>query len=144
MTLKRTTTVEEFSRSSRIAQSLQKEIATVIRDKLQDPRLSIMITVSEVRLSRDLTNARVFITLLNNEDIDKVKIVIKILQDASSYIQSFLGKTVHLRTIPRISFYHDNSLAEGARISNLVTYAVQKDIKTNKNYSSDPNQEWED
>lgn len=136
--------MQEFSRSSRVAQSLQKEIATVIRDKLQDPRLSVMITVSEVRLSRDLTNAIVFVTLLNNEDMNKVNRVIQTLQDASSYIRGLLGKTIHLRTIPRISFCYDSSLVEGARISNLVTNAVQGDAQLHSDHSLNPNREWED
>jgi ribosome-binding factor A len=136
--------VEEFSRSSRIAQSLKREIATVIRDKLQDPRLSVMITVSEVSLSRDLTNARVFVTLLNDEDMDTVNRVIQTLQEASNYIRCLLGKTIYLRTIPKILFSYDSSLIEGTRISNIITNAIQKDIQLNHNHSSGPNREWED
>lgn len=136
--------MQEFSRSSRVAQFLQREIATVIRDKLQDPRLSVMITVSEVRLSRDLTNAKVFVTLLNNEDMDKVNRVIQTLQDASNYIRCLLAKTIHLRTIPRIFFYYDSSLIEGTRISNLITNAIQGDVQLNSDHSLNPNREWED
>ena len=77
---------KEFSRSQRVSQEMQKEIALILQREIKDPRVG-MATVSGIELSRDLAYAKVFVTFLNvltdNADPDTVKNGIKALQDAS-------------------------------------------------------------
>lgn len=119
--------VKEFSRSQRVAQELQKEIALIIQREIKDPRIGLMVTVSGVELSRDLAYAKVFVTFLNDEEGDKIKEGVKALQDASGFIRSLLGKAMRLRVVPALTFFYDNSLVEGMRMSNLVTNVVRQD-----------------
>lgn len=118
---------KEFGRSQRVAQELQKEIALIIQREIKDPRLGLMVTVSGVELSRDLAYAKVFVTFLNDDDAEFVKEGIKALQDASGFIRSLLGKAMRLRIVPELTFFYDNSLVEGMRMSNLVTNVVRQD-----------------
>ncbi|GLR11119.1 ribosome-binding factor A [Mixta theicola] len=120
---------KEFGRPQRVAQELQKEIAMIIQREIKDPRVGMMVTVSGVEVSRDLAYAKVFVTFLNDDNADSIKGGIKALQDASGYIRSLLGKAMRLRIVPELTFFYDNSLVEGMRMSNLVTNVVKKDAQ---------------
>ncbi|MGD8108295.1 30S ribosome-binding factor RbfA [Pantoea sp. FN0302] len=120
---------KEFGRPQRVAQELQKEIAMIIQREIKDPRVGMMVTVSGVEVSRDLAYAKVFVTFLNDDNADAIKGGIKALQDASGYIRSLLGKAMRLRIVPELTFFYDNSLVEGMRMSNLVTNVVKKDAQ---------------
>ncbi|MFG6028809.1 30S ribosome-binding factor RbfA [Salmonella enterica] len=112
---------KEFGRPQRVAQEMQKEIAIILQREIKDPRLGMMTTVSGVEMSRDLAYAKVFVTFLNDKDEDAVKAGIKALQEA------LLGKAMRLRIVPELTFFYDNSLVEGMRMSNLVTNVVKHD-----------------
>ncbi|WP_036770403.1 30S ribosome-binding factor RbfA [Photorhabdus australis] len=120
----------EFSRTQRVAQEMQKEIAIILQREVKDPRIG-MATVSGVEVSRDLAYAKVFVTFLNvlteEHDSEVVKNGIKALGEASGFIRSLLGKSMRLRVVPELTFSYDNSLVEGMRMSNLVTNVVKDD-----------------
>ena len=118
---------KEFGRPQRVAQEMQKEIALILQREIKDPRLGMMTTVSGVEMSRDLAYAKVYVTFLNDKDEDAVKAGIKALQEASGFIRSLLGKAMRLRIVPELTFFYDNSLVEGMRMSNLVTSVVKHD-----------------
>lgn len=120
---------KEFGRPQRVAQEMQKEIAIILQREIKDPRLGMMTTVSGVEMSRDLAYAKVYVTFLNDKDKDEaaVKAGIKALQEASGFIRSLLGKAMRLRIVPELTFFYDNSLVEGMRMSNLVTSVVKHD-----------------
>ena len=120
---------KEFGRPQRVAQELQKEIAMIIQREIKDPRVGMMVTVSGVEVSRDLAYAKVFVTFLNDDNAESIKAGVKALQDASGYIRSLLGKAMRLRIVPELTFFYDNSLVEGMRMSNLVTNVVKKDAQ---------------
>ena len=131
---------KEFSRSQRVSQEMQKEIALILQREIKDPRVG-MATVSGIELSRDLAYDKVFVTFLNvltdNADPDTVKNGIKALQDASGYIRTLLGKAMRLRIVPELTFAYDNSLIEGMRMSNLVTNVIKNDVERQVNPGSD-------
>ncbi|AKH63677.1 MULTISPECIES: 30S ribosome-binding factor RbfA [Photorhabdus] len=120
----------EFSRTQRVAQEMQKEIAIILQREVKDPRIG-MATVSGVEVSRDLAYAKVFVTFLNvlteEHDSEVVKNGTKALNEASGFIRSLLGKAMRLRVVPELTFSYDNSLVEGMRMSNLVTNVVKND-----------------
>ena len=120
----------EFSRTQRVSQEIQKEIAIILQREIKDPRVG-MVTVSGVDLSRDMAYATVFVTFLNFMDEDQnseqVKTGIKVLNDISGYIRSLLGKEMRLRIIPELKFEYDSSLVEGMRMSNLVSDVIKHD-----------------
>ncbi len=116
---------KEFSRTQRVAQQVQKEIALILQREIKDPRIS-MVTVSGVEVSRDLAYAKVFVTFLTVGD-QTPELGLEALNEAKGFIRSLLGKAIRLRVTPDISFYFDESLTEGMRISNLVTQTVKDD-----------------
>ncbi|SFN25789.1 ribosome-binding factor A [Izhakiella capsodis] len=118
---------KEFGRPQRVAQELQKEIAIILQREIKDPRLGMMVTVSGVEVSRDLAYAKVFVTFLNDQDEDAIKNGLKALKEASGYIRTLLGKAMRLRIVPELTFFYDNSLIEGMRMSNLVSSVIRSD-----------------
>ncbi|MBG6240813.1 MAG: 30S ribosome-binding factor RbfA [Candidatus Symbiopectobacterium sp. Dall1.0] len=118
----------EFSRTQRVSQEMQKEIAIILQREVKDPRVG-MATVSGVDLSRDLAYAKVFVTFLNDNEPEQVKAGIKALQDASGFVRVLLGKAMRLRVVPELTFAYDNSLVEGMRMSNLVTNVLRNDAE---------------
>ncbi len=132
---------KEFGRPQRVAQEMQKEIAIILQREIKDPRVGMMTTVSGVEVSRDLAYAKVFVTFLNvlteNDEPDLVKNGIKALQEASGFIRSLLGKAMRLRIVPELTFFYDNSLVEGMRMSNLVTSVVKHDDERRVNPADD-------
>ncbi|AAM67917.1 30S ribosome-binding factor RbfA [Buchnera aphidicola] len=115
-----------FNRSFRIAQELQKNIAFIIQHSLKDPRIKTIITVSEVRLSKDLSYAQVFVSFLETNSNLTVKKVLILLNRASGYIRKLLCKKMNLRIIPIIVFFHDDSFFKGNKISKLLNILTEK------------------
>ncbi|WP_202799372.1 30S ribosome-binding factor RbfA [Alishewanella jeotgali] len=133
--------MKEFSRVDRLSQQMKKEMAVILQREIKDPRLHTMITVSDVEVSRDLSHAKVFVTFLGMDD-SKVEDNLKILNDASGFIRSLIGKRIQTRIVPHIRFAFDQSLNEGIRMANLVD-TVRKDDER-KRQQAGPNPEAEE
>jgi ribosome-binding factor A len=116
---------KDFSRTRRIGEQMQRELATLIQQEIQDPRLG-MVTVSAVEVSRDLAHAKVFITVLNDEQLD-IKASLEVLNRAAGFLRHELGRSMTLRTVPALRFVYDESMARGNALSQLIDKAVKSD-----------------
>ncbi len=121
---------KDYSRTERVGQQYQREIALILQREIKDPRVA-MVTVSAVEVSRDLAYAKVFITFMQDDD-EQVKQGLKVLNAASGFVRSMLGKRVRARIVPELRFVHDPSLNEGIRMSKLVDEAVRRDEQRQK------------
>ncbi|MDX2320012.1 MAG: 30S ribosome-binding factor RbfA [Moritella sp.] len=127
---------KEFSRSRRVAQQLQQELARILQREVKDPRVG-MVTVSSIDLSRDLSYAKVYVTFFNiDNDEERIKEGVKALESASGYIRSLVGSSMKLRIVPELRFIYDNTLVEGMRLSNLVTEVRAKDKELQDNFGT--------
>ncbi|EJC6930683.1 30S ribosome-binding factor RbfA [Vibrio parahaemolyticus] len=122
---------KEFSRTQRVAQQLQKELAMILQREVRDSRLG-MVTISDVEVSRDLAYAKVFVTFLCVGK-QTPESCLAALREHEVHIRMMLGKRIRLRLTPEIRFYYDNTLVEGMRMSNLVTEVVNSDKQKQKN-----------
>ena len=114
----------EFSRSRRVGEQIQRELAELIQRELKDPRLG-MVTISAVELSRDLTVAKVYFTVLNSsQDVTKTA---QGLASASGFLRRELGRRMQLRVVPELRFHYDSSIEHGAKLSALIDQAVSSD-----------------
>lgn len=121
----------EFSRSRRVAQQLQKELAMIVMREIKAKEFG-MITINEVDLSRDLSYAKVYFTLLNDEP-ELIKKAVELLNETAPYIRSLMGSKMQLRIVPELRFCYDKSLSEGIRMASLVTKAVREDKEKSNN-----------
>ena len=116
---------KEYSRTSRVSQQVQKELARILQQEVKDPRIG-MVTISGVDITRDLAYAKVFVTFLTIGDQTNEE-SLEGLNAASGYIRKLLGKAMRLRIVPEVRFSFDETLTEGLRISELVSGAVKND-----------------
>ncbi|VFP77818.1 30S ribosome-binding factor RbfA [Buchnera aphidicola] len=112
--------LKDFSRSMRLERSLHKEIAAIIQQKIRDPRLNSLITIVEVKLSTDLSYAKIFFTCLYDQDKRRIQLILGILQKATGFIRSLINKNIYLRIVPNLCFIHDISFSKGILISQLI------------------------
>lgn len=106
-------------RQERVSQLLREEISRIIERQLKDPRLGGMITVTDVQVTPDLRQARVFISVLGTDE--EARASLEALQRAAGFMRAELAKQhLRLRYLPELEFRRDESLARGARIFELL------------------------
>ena len=113
---------KDFPRSRRIAEQIQRELAEVIRSELKDPRVSTMVTITDVEVSPDQSHAKVFFTLLGGAE--KVEATRQGLKRAAGFMRTQLAHRLKLRTVPQLDFKYDESIERGVRLSRLIDEAV--------------------
>ena len=111
-----------FPRAKRIAQQIQQTLSELIRRELRDPRLG-MITLTEVRVSKDLSYAKVFFSVLGAQPQQAQEI----LEAAGPILRGPLGRALGIRHSPELRFVHDELIESGARLSELIHKAVKDD-----------------
>lgn len=104
-----------YSRSDRIKKLLHKEVANII-SLLKDPRAK-SITVTDVEVSKDLKNAKVYYTVLNKENRDSAKLMFEI---AKGYIRSKVAARLGLRRAIEIEFVYDKFIEQSSRVLFLL------------------------
>jgi ribosome-binding factor A len=112
----------DFSRSSRIADQIQRDLSETIRTELKDPRVG-MVTITAVEVSRDLSHARVFVTSLAGAQAMEESL--GALRHAAGFLRSRLAHTLSSRTVPELQFVYDESVERGVRLSRLIDEANQ-------------------
>ena len=117
------------NRTQRVADVLQRELAQLIQYEVKDPRVQAMVTISAVKVTRDLSYAKIYITLLQ-QDETLIKESVKALNHAAGYLRSMLARRVDLRKVPELRFVHDVSLQEGERLSQLIEKSIAKQRQT--------------
>ncbi|MGA0805026.1 MAG: 30S ribosome-binding factor RbfA [Pseudohongiellaceae bacterium] len=110
------------NRLGRIGDEICQELATLIRSELRDPRIG-MVSVVGARVSRDLSHAEIYVTVLGAE----VKDSVAALNHASGFLRSLLARNINLRTTPRLRFIYDETVERGRKLSALIDEAVAQD-----------------
>ncbi|MEN8108412.1 MAG: 30S ribosome-binding factor RbfA [Pseudomonadota bacterium] len=111
----------EFSRTRRVGEQIQRELASLVREEIKDPRLG-MVSISGVSVSRDLAHAKVYISVLGDQSA--VTESLGVLKRAAGFLRHRLGQLMHIRIVPHLKFEFDSSLEEGARMDALINKAV--------------------
>ncbi|WP_410472530.1 ribosome-binding factor A [Faucicola mancuniensis] len=127
-------------RLQRLADQIQRELAVLIRDEINDPRLTGLVTISGVKISPDLGYADIYVTVMetNMDDAmakDYHEDSLKVLNKASGFLRTELSHILRTRTTPRLRFHYDEVTANANYMMNLISKAVQ---------SSDDNQNNDD
>lgn len=114
----------EFSRHQRLASQVLRTLSELLHFEVKDPRLQRM-SLTSVDLSRDLSVARVYFSMLDPND-DPAE-VLEGLQRAAGFLRSKLGRALKVRVVPELRFAHDDSAEQGAKISDLIDHALHSD-----------------
>ncbi len=118
-------------RLQRLADQIQRELAVLIRDEINDPRLTGMVTISSVKVSPDLGYADVYVTVLEpsmDDDMNKTshEESLKVLNKASGFLRTELSRLLKTRITPRLRFHYDEVTAHGNYMMELIGKAVKQ------------------
>lgn len=115
----------DFSRSRRVGDQIQRELAELIRDEVRDPRVGA-VTVSQVTVTRDFAHGEVLVTQLGAGEEESLGMV-EALNHAAGFLRTQLARRLRLRKVPALVFRYDASFDRGARVSRLIDDAVAAD-----------------
>ncbi len=118
-------------RLQRLADQIQRELAVLIRDAVNDPRLTGYVTISSVKVSPDLGYADIYVTVMEPELNDAMTITnheesIKVLNKAAGFLRTELSHSLKTRTTPRLRFHYDEITARGNYMMDLISQANAK------------------
>ena len=140
----------EFSRGRRVADHIQKELAVLIQQEVKDPRLGL-VTINEVKVSRDLGFADVYFTSFSSDTFrandsldegegeDEVEVEdaereernslspAEVLENAAGFLRSRLAKSLSTRTTPKLRFHYDHTIEQGAKMTQAIKKAIEGD-----------------
>lgn len=107
----------DYKRSTRVAELLREVLSEIIATQLKDPAVG-RITITRVKLSDDLRNARVFFTMLGNEQ--QRQSAATGLKRASRFLRAETAHKISLRHAPELLFQYDDTLDYVENIENLI------------------------
>jgi ribosome-binding factor A len=117
---------KEYSRTQRIGDQMQRELAQLIRREIKDPRVGL-VTITAVEVSRDVGHAKIFMTVMGQDSAEDIAQTIKVLNSAAGFLRMQLAREMKLRSVPQLHFHYDESVARGAHLSALIERAVAED-----------------
>lgn len=115
----------EFTRSTRVAEQLRRELGELLRHGVKDPRAQ-RATLTDVEVSKDVSYARVYFSQLEDAP-EQVKETEAALNRAAGYLRRELSQVMRMRHVPELKFIHDRSVAEGMRMDALIEAARRRD-----------------
>ena len=129
----------EFERTQRVSHFLHEELARLLQTSVRDPRVQ-QVNLTGVEVSRDLSHARVFFTLMSDVSEAEQREISGVLSKVSGFLRSELAKSSSMRTVPRISFRLDESVGRGRDMESLLREVRRADAKfhTEGDAESDP------
>ncbi|MDU7764241.1 MAG: 30S ribosome-binding factor RbfA [Staphylococcus sp.] len=104
-------------RAERVGEQMKQEIMDIVNNKVKDPRVGFL-TITDVELTNDLSQAKVYLTVLGNDK--EVDNTFKALHKATVFIKSELGSRMRLRIIPELTFEYDESIEYGNKIERMI------------------------
>ncbi len=140
----------EFSRGRRVADHIQKELAVLIQQEVKDPRVGL-VTINEVKVSRDLGFADVYFTSFSSDtfsadssadknsksELEANASPAEVLGNAAGFLRSRLAKSLSTRTTPKLRFHYDHTIEQGAKMTQAIKKAIEGDKQLKVPDSSD-------
>ncbi len=108
----------DFKRVDRVSGLIQRKLAQIIQTEIKDPRLPHFITVSAVKVSSDMSVAKIYVTVLG-EHVDEES-TLALLNKASGFLRTALARSIKLRIVPQLKFVFDESIEYGNKLRELI------------------------
>ena len=111
-------------RVGRVSETIKEEISQILRQELKDPRVGF-ITVTGVEAAQDLGHARVFVSIMGNQE--QIAESMRTLKGAAGFVRSELGKRIRLRHTPQLDFQLDGTIEQGVKIARLLNEVLKEE-----------------
>ena len=117
-------------RLQRLADQIQRDLAVLIRDEINDPRLTGFVTISSIKISPDLGYAAIYVTIMEKSMDDAMTKdyhtgSLEVLNKASGFLRTELSHLLKTRTTRSLRFHYDEVTANANYMMNLISKAVQ-------------------
>ncbi|MCR5059434.1 MAG: 30S ribosome-binding factor RbfA [Saccharofermentans sp.] len=113
------------NRAEIVGDQMQKVLSDIIQNRLGDPRIPFMTTVTAAKMSSDLTHCTVFISVFGD---DKTKQeAMRAIEHAKGFIRCEMVKQINLRVAPELHFKPDNTLDEAEKLDDAINRALARD-----------------
>ncbi|HUX81395.1 MAG TPA: 30S ribosome-binding factor RbfA [Halothiobacillus sp.] len=116
-----------FGRHQRVAEQIRREIADLLREEIRQVGISLL-TVTDCEVTRDLSYARVYYSVLNAEERERAQ---GWLDSAAGHLRTELAHRMRLRSVPRLSFHYDPSIEHGMQMDALISAVRRQDDTQN-------------
>ena len=103
-------------KTERIASNIVKELSYILAYEVKDSDIKF-VTVTDCKLSPDLSYAKIYVTVFDKEKIDST---MKALEDAKGFIRKELSSRVEMRHTPELEFVYDESIEYGKKIEDII------------------------
>lgn len=120
-------------RGGRINEEIKKEVSNTIQNKLKDPRLTAMVSVTDVEVTKDLSYAKVFVSIFGSEE-QKAN-TLDALKSSTGFMRKEIGKNVKLRHVPQVLIELDATLDKAQHLNTLFEAIKEKNSDDNEQYS---------
>ena len=117
-------------KNTRINGEVQKELSSIIRGEIKDPRIHPMTSVMAVEVAPDLKTCKAYISVLGNQEAKEA--TIRGLNSAEGYIRRQLARNLNFRNTPEIRFILDESIEYGVNMSKLIDDVAKRDASLGK------------
>lgn len=105
-------------RPDRVAEAIREEVATFLAEGVKDPRVTGLVTVTGVDVTRDLRHAKVFVSIMGSDT--ERSATLEGLASVAGHLRGRIGRALRLRVAPELDFQLDRSIASAARIESLL------------------------
>ena len=113
---------KHFTRSDRVAEQIQRELADLLQFEVKDPRVQ-HVTLTEVEVTGDLSHTKIYYSA-PQQSADALNDLQSGLTKSAGFLRSQLSKRLMLRTVPQLHFVYDVSIDRGMQISQLIDQAL--------------------
>ncbi len=122
---------KEYSRSHRVAEQMQRELADLLMFEVKDPRIG-MVTITAVEVTGDMAHAKIFYSAPQAKSKPEnhaktLQSIQKGLENSAGYLRTQVAKRMLLRTVPQLHFVYDESIDIGMKMAQLIDAARATD-----------------
>ena len=114
------------TRTNKLNSEFKRLIAEILTRKVKDPRITEMFTVLDVETDKELSTAKVYISVYST-DTDKAAQTFLAIRENAPYVRKEISRTMHIRKVPEFNFILDTSMAYGQKISGMLYEIGKKD-----------------
>ena len=116
-----------MSRDLRVADFVRDEVSRILQRDMRDPRVGSFVSVNDVKVSKDLSYAEIYVSSLQANDAKAQAELVDVLNRAAGFFRTHLSKRHSMRTTPKPRFHYDELVERGPRLEQLIGKAVTQD-----------------
>ena len=124
-------------RNDRLSGEMRKVISEIIRNDVKDPRISELMSVTDVHVTEDLKYAKVYISAYGD-----IEPTLTALESAKGFIRKEIGRKIKIRIIPELIFIRDDSIEKGIYMSSLIDKVLSEENSKTNNEENTSDDEW--